>query len=79
MTIFQKNVQRLTHSPMSLKEIQKGYLVASHFKNIYFYLTQNKLPYAKFAIGKLNTLLEKYILLDSWCFTIITIPERETH
>ena len=41
-------------------------------------LAQNKLPSTKTAIWKVETLAEKYVLLDSLLFKIITTPEKET-
>ena len=53
-------------------------MVSSYFKNIYLYLAQNKLPSAKSAIRKIETLAEKYILSDLLLFEIISSPEKET-
>ena len=39
-----------------------GYLVCSHFKDLYLYLAQNKLPNIKTAIQKVETLTEKIYL-----------------
>ena len=60
-----------------IKEIQAGYLVTSYFKDIYLYLAQNKLPSNKAAIKKIGVLAEKYILLDSLLFKIVTKPNKE--
>ena len=61
-----------------IKDIQAGYLNNFFFKDIYLYLAQNKLPSAKSAIRKIEALAEKYILLDSLLFKIISTPEKET-
>ena len=61
-----------------IKEIQAGYLVSPYFKVSYLYLAQNKLPYTKTAIQKVEILAERYILFDSVLFKIITTPEKET-
>ena len=58
------------------KEIQTGYLHSSYFKDLYLYLSQNKLPSSRSAIKRIETLTEKYILLDSLLFK--PIPEKET-
>ena len=42
------------------------------------YLVQNKLPSTKTAICKVETLAEKYILLNSLLFKFVTSPEKET-
>ena len=62
---------------MMIKEIQAGYLVSSYFKDIYLYLAQNELPSNKMAIKKIEMLAEKYILLDSLLFEIVTNPNKE--
>ena len=59
-----------------VKEILDGYLSSPHFKDIYLYLAQNKLPTSKAAIRKVETLVERYILLDSLFFKMA--PEKET-
>ena len=41
-----------THLPVEIKEIQARYLTSSHFKDIYLYLSQNKLPTSKAAIER---------------------------
>ena len=62
--------------PVEVKEIQVGYLCSTYFKDLYLYLLQNKLQSSKSAIRKLDTLAEKYVLLDSVLFRIS--PEKET-
>ena len=41
-------------------------------------MAQNRLPSSKAAIRKVETLAEKYILLDLLLFRITSIPEKET-
>ena len=65
-----------THLPVEVKEIQAGYLHSPYFKDIYQYLSRNRLPNSKLAIKKLEALSEKYVLLDSLLFRIY--PEKET-
>ena len=55
-----------------------GYLNSPYFKDIYLYLAQNKLQSSKCAICKFEVVAERYILLDSLLFKLITIPEKET-
>ena len=62
---------------MTIKEIQAGYIVSSYFKDVYLYLAQNKLPSNKTAIKELKALAEKYILLDSLLFKIVSNPDKE--
>ena len=65
LQIIQRKVLKGTHLPIEVKEIQTGYLHSPYFKDIYQYLSQNKLPHSKTAIKKLKALSERYILLDS--------------
>ena len=46
------------HLPVTVKEIQAGYLVSPYFKDLYLYLPQNKLPSIKTAILKVEMLAE---------------------
>ena len=81
--VIQRKVLKGTHLPVEIKEIQAGYLYSPYFKDLYLYLSQNKLPSSKSMIRKLETLSEKYVLLDSLLFKIspgketavLTIPE----
>ena len=66
LQIIQRKVLKGTHLPIEVKEIQTGYLHSPFFKDIYQYLSQNKLPHSKMAIKKLEALSERYILLDSF-------------
>ena len=68
--IIQRKVYKGTHLPVEIKEIQAGYLYSPYFKDFYLYLSQNKLPSSKSVIRKLETLSEKYVLLDSLLFRI---------
>ena len=76
LQIIQRKVLKGTHLPVEVKEIQVGYLLSPYFKDIYQYLLQNKLPSSKIAIKKLETLSEKYVLLNSLLFRIH--PERDS-
>ena len=77
MDIIKRKVLKGTHLPLTIKEIQVGYLCSLYFKDIYQYLAQNKLPSKKSVIRKVEILAEKYILLDSLLFKLITIPGKE--
>ena len=74
--MIQRKVLKGTHLPIKIKEIQAGYLCSPYFKVLYLYLSQNKLPSYKPAIRKIETLAEKYVLLDSLLFRISS--EKET-
>ena len=76
LKIIQRKVLKGTHLPIKIKEIQAGYLCSPYFKHLYLYLSQNKLPSSKRAIRKIETLAERYVLLDSMLFRISS--EKET-
>ena len=76
LQIIQRKVLKGTHLPIEVKEIQTGYLHSPYFKEIYQYLSQNKIPHSKMAIKKLEALSENYILLDSLLLRIF--PDKET-
>ena len=50
MKVIQRKVLKGTHLPITLKEIQAGYLNSPYFKDLYLDLTQNKLPSSKNVI-----------------------------
>ena len=77
LKIIQCKVLIDVHLSVTIKEIQTGYLNSLYFKDIYLYLAHNKLPYSKTGIQKVETLAEKYVLVDSLLFKISTIPEKE--
>ena len=74
---IKRKVLRGTHLPLTIKEIQAGYLTSPFFKDLYLYLAKNKLPSKRSAIHKVENLAERFILLDSLLFKLVTTPERE--
>ena len=78
LDVMKKKVLKGTHLPITIKEIQAGYLTSPYFNDLYLYLVQNKLPSKRSAICKVETLAERFILLDSLLFKLVTIPGRET-
>ena len=70
LKVIQRKVLKGMHLPVEIKEIQAGYLSSPYFKNIYLYLAQKKLPTSKATIRKVETLAERFILLDSLLFKI---------
>ena len=70
LEVIQRKMLKDTHLPVEVKEIQAGYLCSPYFKDLCMYLSQNKLQSSKSAIRKLETLAEKYVLLDSLLFRI---------
>ena len=77
LEIIQRKVLKGKHLPISVKEIQAGYLTSSYFKDLCLYLAQNKLPSKKSAICKVEALVEKFILLDSLFLKLVTMPEKK--
>ena len=78
LEITRRKVLKGKHLPLTIKEIQAGYLNSLYFKDIYQYLAQNRLPSKKAVIKKVEILAEKYILLDSLLFKLTTFPGKET-
>ena len=77
LEIIRKKVLEGTHLPLTIKEIQAGYLNSSYFKDIFLSLVQERLPTKKATIKRVEVLEEKYIMLDSLLFKLTTIPGRE--
>ena len=78
LDIIKRKVLKSAHLPLTIKEIQAGYLASPYFKDIYRYLAQNKLPSKRSAIHKVKTLAESFILLDCQLFKLVTTPDKET-
>ena len=78
LDIIKRKVLKGTQLSLTIKEIQAGYLTCPYFKDLYLYLAWNKLPSKKSAVHKVENLAERFILLDSLLFKIITTLERET-
>ena len=77
LKVIQRKVLKGTHLPITIKEIQAGYLNSPPFKDLYLYLSQNKLPSSKNAMHKIEALSEKYILLDSLLFKLNIEKEKQ--
>ena len=56
LDIIKRKVLKGTHLPLTIKEIQAGYLNSLYFKDIYKYLTQNELPSKRHAIQRIETI-----------------------
>ena len=78
LDIIKRKVLKGTHLPLTIKEIQAGYLSSPYFKDLYFFLSQNKLPSKRSSIKRVETLAENFILLDSLIFKLVTAPDKET-
>ena len=52
LDIIKRKVLKGTHLPLTIKEIQAGYLTSLHFKDIYKYLAQNDLPRKRHVVQR---------------------------
>ena len=77
LNIIKRKVLKGTHLPITIKEIQAGYLNSPFFKDLYRYLVQNIMPSKSHARQKVEMLAESFILLDSLLFKLITVPNKE--
>ena len=77
LDIIKRKVLKGTHLPLTIEEIQAGYLTSLYFKDMYKYLAQNILPRKRHARQKEENLSERYILLDSLLFKLIQTPGKE--
>ena len=78
LEVIKRKVLKGTHLPLTIKEIQSGYLSSLYFKDIYIYLAHNRLPSKRVAMRRVELLAEKYIMLDSLLFRLTMIPGKET-
>ena len=78
LDIIERKVLKGTHVPLTIKEIQAGYLSNPYFKDLYLLLSQNKLPSKRSSVKKVETLAENFVLLDSLLFKLVTTPDKET-
>ena len=56
LDIIKRNVLKGTHLPLTIKEIQAGYLSSLYFKDLYLFLSQNKLPSKRSAKKKVKNI-----------------------
>ena len=77
LDVIKRKVLKGTHLPLTIKEIQAGYLTNLYFKDIYRYLAQNILPRKRCARQKVENLTDRYVLLDSLLFKLNPIPGKE--
>ena len=78
LDIIKRKVLKGTHLPLTIKEIQAGYLSCPYFKDLHLFLSENKLPSKRFLIKKVETLAENFVLLDSLLFKLVTTLDKET-
>ena len=78
LEVIKRTVLKGTHLPLTIKEIQAGYLSSLYFKDIYLYLAHNRLPSKKAVIKRVEVLAERYIISDSLLFKLTIILGKET-
>ena len=74
---IKRKVLKGKHLPLTIKEIQAGYLRSLYFKDICRYLAQNILPRKRHVRQKVENLSDRYVLLDSLLFKINPTPGKE--
>ena len=77
LDIIKRKVLKGTHLPLTIKEIQAGYLSSPYFKDLYLFLSQNKLPSKRSSVKKVETLVESFVLLDFLIFKLVMMPDKE--
>ena len=77
LDIIKRKVLKGMHLPLTITEIQAGYLTSSFFKDLYKYLAQNIMPHKRHTRHKVEALAESTILLDSLLFKLVTILDKE--
>ena len=68
LDVIKREVLKGTHLPLTIKEIQAGYLTSPYFKDLYLFLAQNKLPSKKSAICKVESLAERFYTFGFFTF-----------
>ena len=79
LKVIQRKVLTGLHLPVTIKEIQAGYLISPYFRDMYLYLAQHKLPSTKPQFKRWKHWQKIYTLLDSLLFKIVTIWKRKQH
>ena len=77
LNIIKRKILKGMHLPLTIKEIQGGYLASSFFKDLYMCLAQNFKPHKRHTRHKVETLAESFILLDSLLFKLVMVLDKE--
>ena len=62
---------RDTNLCVDLRDLKAAYLTSPHFRDIYLYLLQNRLPLGKGAAKRLDQNAKNYLILDGLLFKIL--------
>ena len=85
-----KKVLRDTNLCVDLRDLKAAYLTSPHFRDIYLYLLQNRMPLGKGAAKRLDQNARNYLTLDGQLFkilengegnldTVLCIPTSKVH
>ena len=77
LDIIKRKVLKGMHLPLTIKEVQAGYLSSPYLKDLYLFLSQNKLPSKRSSAKKVKILAECFVLLDSLIYKLVTMPDKE--
>ena len=66
----QNKVLRKTHFPTSMKDMEAAYLHSPFFRDIFVYLSQNKVPVDRKRLARIQVQAYNYFLLDSLLFKL---------
>ena len=66
-----KKVLRETNLCVDLRDLKAAYLTSPHFRDIYLYLLQNRLPLGKGAAKRLDQNARNHLILDGLLFKIL--------
>ena len=66
-----KKVLRDTNLCVDLRDLKAAYLTSPHFRDIYLYLLQNRMPLGKGAAKRLDQNARNYLILDGLLFKIL--------
>ena len=70
-----KKVLRDTNLCVDLRDLKAAYLTSPHFRDIYLYLLQNRMPLGKGAAKRLDQNARNYLILDGLLFKILDNEE----
>ena len=70
-------ILRGTQLPGSLKDLKAAYMTSLHFRDIYIYLSINRLPLNKVAACRVEANSRDYMLLDGLLFKLIQGRKEE--
>ena len=74
-----KKVLRDTNLCVNLRDLKAAYLTSPHFRDIYLYLLQNRLPLGKGAAKRLDQNARNYLILDGLLFKILDDGEGNSY